>query len=178
MKLDDKYEALLDKADAKYSVIDRFNASHKMNLVLFGITLVIFARIMSLGTTLKFLKYALLTFASTICLSGVFAFKFVQPLLIRIEYNGKERHIFSRNIALQKLLITSVVAFVAGVLHVVSDFFDLPTKSTQYVFLKLISVWLGCIAGIQQCMLEHARNVWVANRNRNSKTQDGTCQNK
>lgn len=88
-KLKSKYDIFLDKVDTKYSVIDRFNVSHKMNLILFGLTLVIFARIMSFETTLASLEYALLTFASTICLSGIFAFKFVQPLLIRIEYRGR-----------------------------------------------------------------------------------------
>lgn len=171
-KLEAKYNALIDRYDATYTVPAKFNISHGMNLILFGITILGFSLIMHLGSSLEFLILALLIFATTIAISGIFAFKFVQPLLIRIEYKGKERHIFSRNITLQKLLITSVIAFVVGVFPILSDYFGLTVESTMYIFLKLVSVWLGCVAGIQECMLEHARNVWIANRDRKSKTDD------
>ena len=39
-------------------------------------------------------------------------------------------------------------------------------SSFEYLFLNMVSVWLTCVSGGQKCMLEHARNVWISNKDR------------
>lgn len=108
----------------------------------------------------------IVVFFLTIFISVIYAFKFVQPLLILLDYEGYERHLFSKNIALQELLLTTAIAFLIGVLPTYFAYRNINASSFEYLFLNMVSVWLTCVSGGQKCMLEHARNVWISNKDR------------
>lgn len=149
--------------NTKLSSLERFFLLHEMNFVLFVISIAYFFVISSLFESSNFLSLIAIGFGATIFASIFYAFKFVKPLLLDIPYKGYERHLFSKYIALQELLLTTAIAFLIGILPVYSDFSNLDKSSTQYLVSNMIAVWFTCVAGGQKCMLEHTRNVWIAN---------------
>lgn len=157
---------VLTKDNLSKSPLRKFAMLHKMNFVLFLIaTIWIFNanRIVPLNWTFF---SVIVVFFLTIFVSIIYAFKFVQPLLLMLNYEGYERHLFSKNIALQELLLTTAIAFLIGILPTYFAYCDVAESSFEYLLLNMISVWFTCVAGGQKCMLEHARNVWISNKDR------------
>lgn len=148
------------------SPLRRFVVLYKANFVLFAIAIIwIFVANKVVSSDWLFFS-VIAVFFLTIFISVIYAFKFVQPLLILLDYEGYERHLFSKNIALQELLLTTAITFLIGVLPTYFAYRNINESSFEYLFLNMVSVWLTCVSGGQKCMLEHARNVWISNKDR------------
>ncbi len=167
-KLNEKFQKkyVLTKKNLKKSPIERFFMLHKMNAILFVTTFSSFFVAHYFFSFDQMFVFTIFACFLSIFVSIVYSFKFVQPLLIRIKYEGYERHLFSKHIALQELLLTTAIAFLIGVIPTYFAYYNFDESSFRYLFFNALSIWLTCVAGGQKCMLEHARTVWIANRDR------------
>lgn len=114
-------------------------------------------------------NYIFLRLAITALLAGLdlFAsFYVIKPKLLKLEYTGENRHIFSKHIALHDLALASIIALLVGIVPATIDYFDVPSNNLNRFLCSTLLAWLTCIIGIQRGMLVHARNVWIANRSR------------
>lgn len=98
-----------------------------------------------------------------------YAFVEIKPVLLTLEYSGRNRHLFSRNIAIFNLSLTSALAFLVGIFPAICNYFSFTESSTWRIIIEIMLAWLSCIASIQKNMLEHTRDVWTANRSRAGK---------
>ncbi len=163
-KFQKKY--VLTKKNLKKTPFERFFMLHKMNAILFVITFTPFLVVHYFFSFDWMFAFIVFTCFLSIFVNIVYSFKFVQPLLIRIKYEGYERHLFSKHIASQELLLTTAIAFLIGVIPTYFAYYNFDEFSFRYLFFNALSIWLTCVAGGQKCMLEHARTVWIANRDR------------
>lgn len=94
------------------------------------------------------------------------AFYKVKPVLLLLEYDGEERHLFSKHIAIFNLLLTVGLTFLVAVIPAIFNYFHRDEFSPIRIASDIIVACLTSIASIQKNMLEHSRNVWIANRDR------------
>lgn len=98
--------------------------------------------------------------------SAYIAFYVVKPVLLYLKLNGRNKHLFSKNIAIFELALTAGIALLVGVVPAVFNFLSIPNSDWKRAFSDIMLAWITCIAAIQKNMLVHSRTVWLANRDR------------
>lgn len=94
------------------------------------------------------------------------SFYVIKPVLLELDYTGRNMHLFSKSIAIHDLVLASVIALLVGIVPATSDYYGVPTDNLNRFLCSTLLSWLTCIAGIQRGMLEHTRSVWIANKSR------------
>lgn len=82
-------------------------------------------------------------------------------ILLNLEYNGKNIHLFTRAITYANLITTVAISFLVGVKPAIYSYLLWPTTNDMGSFLFDISfAWIGCTASAERILLEHIEKIW------------------
>lgn len=108
----------------------------------------------------------IIIFFLQLLLNVILFLKLIKPDLLKIEYNGENSHLFSKHIAMQELLLTTAIAFFVGIIPAYAEYQNISSGSYAKFIANISSIWFCCIFSSYNCLLNHTRNVWVADHSK------------